>query len=163
MSPEVEQLFRFCDLYQPTFYIFFSSDFAELCPTTRFTTFSTPFLGFTSSLPSSPTAESACRQPAVQSFAWLCYFVTLLLDFVTTEGALAVVSVKSVSIIYALHCKANAMVCIQMFCFTLLWFDLLCFTLLASFFSIVGIFSCFGCEIHKHRGAHCFEVLMCYA
>ena len=64
----------------------------------------------------------------------LCYFFSLLLDFVTTEGALAVVAVQSVSIIYALLCKANALVCIQMFCFTLLWFDLLCFTLLCLFF-----------------------------
>ena len=74
-------------------------------------------------------------QPAVNLlYKALLDFVTLLLDFVTTEGALAVVSVKSVSILYALHCKASAVVCIQMFCFTLLWFDLLCFTLLCLFF-----------------------------
>ena len=72
-------------------------------------------------------------QPAVNLlYKALLDFVTLLLDFVTTEGALAVVAVQSVSIIYALLCKANALVCIQMFCFTLLCFTLLCLFFLHS-------------------------------
>ena len=75
-------------------------------------------------------------QPAVNLlYKALLDFVTLLLDFVTTEGALAVVAVQSVSIIYALLCKANALVCIQMFCFTLL-----CFSLLRLFFLHSGKF-----------------------
>ena len=159
MTPEVDKLFIFCDLYQPTFYIFFSSDSAELCLTTRFTTFSTPFLGFTSSLPSSPTAESACRQPAVQSFAWLCYFVTWLCYHRRCSSS----RISQVSQ-YHMPYIVKQMLWFAFKCFALLYFGLICFASLcfASFFSIVGIFSCFGCEIHKHRGAHCFEVLMTF-